>query len=1081
MKPLLYLFVFMLSIQGLSQDAAVVLTQGHTDQINSIDISPNERWMATGSNNKVIKIWDIPSSREFTTLGPNDGRINHLKFTPDSRLIASLINHGSIKVWNFVTNELIVEVPADYNANGIEFSKDSKWMYYINQDGYASRVKLEKENEGEVLNDQYSLHLNKIPSTNKLTLLDNKGKLHILDIETKGKTTLTLFDEFNFPFCPSKISPSGTYFYSGFNDDHVHIFDLSTGHKKWSIPVSSKIQGVHFDEENMVVYITVHGEKLQIYNLKTETFKTLEHKETFSPTHFKVFHYSEILAAVHMKNIVFYNLKNLEPIKKFQPLISKMFNMTISPKGNYMVAANGKLTLAVWNLKQNKIERTLNGMFPCQFGKDGQLYAIDRTLKIGIWDPETGKLIDRLNTENELLQTLTLSTDGKYLAGAGYRGIIRIWDLEKLELIKTFSAHQGGIFDLSFSPDGKRLASCGYDTKVNVWDWRKEIELISLSDQTTVTSGVAFSPDGRYLASSAWGKTIYIRDAKTYDSITAFTAHQNAINTIAFSSDSKYLSSGATNNAVWEADNTVKVWGVPTGNLVCTFEGHLDGVNKVVFEPNTHRVYSCSNDGTLKLWNPDLCGIEATFTAATDDNYIIFNKDYYYTGTKDALKGIAFKIDDRLYPFEQFDLIYNRPDIVANTIGKTPENLIRAYEYIYEKRVRKMGFKKEDLDGRFIVPEIYINREELPYISEKNEITFTVSAHDSIDKLDRIQVYLNGVPYYGNEGIPLDDLNMHAIQKEITIGLIQGVNRVTVMSINQSGAYSLKESFTVIHEPKKLLKSNLYIIGIGVSEYQNENFNLTYPTKDVSDFVHQMKQNEDVYKNIYIKTLTNEDATKQNISDLTNFLSEATINDGVIIFIAGHGVLDKDYNYYFGTYDMDFANPADKGLAYESIESLLTQIKAIKKLLIMDTCHSGEVDKDEIEEVNSPVEEEEDIEFRSVATGYKEENAFGLENSREMVENLFSDIRQGSGATVISSAGGAEFAMESDQWKNGLFTYCMLEGIETGKADFDGDRRIDVDEMRRYVYENVKALSNGMQRPTTRIENIQMNYPIYYR
>jgi uncharacterized caspase-like protein len=98
-----------------------------------------------------------------------------------------------------------------------------------------------------------------------------------------------------------------------------------------------------------------------------------------------------------------------------------------------------------------------------------------------------------------------------------------------------------------------------------------------------------------------------------------------------------------------------------------------------------------------------------------------------------------------------------------------------------------------------------------------------------------------------------------------------------------------------------------------------------------------------------------------------------------------------------------------------------------------------------------------------------------------MAENLFSDIRQGSGATVISSAGGAEFAMESDQWKNGLFTYCMLEGIKTGKADLNGDTKIEVDELRRYVYENVKDLSNGKQRPTTRIENIQMNYPIYYR
>ncbi len=1081
MKYLLFFLILSIAHLLYSQDAQVVLTQGHTDQINSIDVSPNERWMASGSNSKIVKIWDIPSSREFTTLGPNDGRINSLKFTPDNKLIAALINHGSIKVWDFVTNELVIEVPAEANANGMGFSDDSKWMFYINEDGYTSRVRLKKESKSEVLSDQYTYHINKVPNTNNLTLLDHKGKLHILNIETKEKRTLRLFDDFNFPFCPSKVSASGNYFYSGFNDDNVHIFDLKTGEKKWSIPVSSKIQGAHFDEENKLIYLTVHGKKLQIFNLETESFTTLKEHERFNPTHFKVFHGNEILATVHMKNIVFYNLKDLQPIKKFQPLISKMYNMTVNRKGEYLVAANGKLKLGVWNLKQNKVERTFDGMFPCQFGKNGKLYAVNRTLKIGVWDIETGAIQGQMEAGNEVLQTLTVSPDGRYLAGAGYKGKIRVWDLQKQELIKTYQAHQGGIFDLSFSPDNKRLASCGYDAHVRVWDWGKAKELAALSEQTTVTSGVAFSPDGKYLASSAWDKSIFVRDAITYDSITSFTAHENAINSIDFSSDSKYIASGATNNAVWEADNSVKLWEVPTGKLVCTFDGHLDGVNKVVFEPGTHRVYSCSNDGTLKLWNPEMCGIEATFTAAAGNDYIIFNKDYYYTGTKAALQGIAFKINDRLYPFEQFDLIYNRPDIVANTIGKTPENLIRAYKYIYQKRVKKMGFELDEFDRDFVVPEINIYRDNLPYISDRNEIKFTVKASDSVEFLDRIQIYLNGVPYYGNEGIYLKDESLHSIEKEIKIGLIQGLNKVTVMSINVAGAYSLKESFEVIYEPKTLFKSNLYVIGIGVSEYEDEKYNLTYPTKDVSDFVNQMKQNREVYKNIFIKTLTNEEATTQNIPKLKGFLSEATINDVVIFFIAGHGVLDEDYNYYFGTYDMDFTSPSEQGLTYEKIELLLTQVKAIKKLLIMDTCHSGEVDKDEIKKDTTPEENDGDIKFRSVATGYKEENAFGLENTREMVENLFSDIRQGSGATVISSAGGSEFAMESDQWKNGLFTYCMLEGMKTGKADLNGDTKIDVDEMRKYVYENVKALSKGKQRPTTRIENIQMNYPVYYR
>ncbi len=82
-------------------------------------------------------------------------------------------------------------------------------------------------------------------------------------------------------------------------------------------------------------------------------------------------------------------------------------------------------------------------------------------------------------------------------------------------------------------------------------------------------------------------------------------------------------------------------------------------------------------------------------------------------------------------------------------------------------------------------------------------------------------------------------------------------------------------------------------------------------------------------------------------------------------------------------------------------------------------------------------------------------------------------------ATVISSAGDGEYAMESGEWKNGLFTYCLLKGIETGEADLNKDGEIWLKELQKYVQTQVTELSGGKQQPTSRIENSILDYRVW--
>jgi uncharacterized caspase-like protein len=79
---------------------------------------------------------------------------------------------------------------------------------------------------------------------------------------------------------------------------------------------------------------------------------------------------------------------------------------------------------------------------------------------------------------------------------------------------------------------------------------------------------------------------------------------------------------------------------------------------------------------------------------------------------------------------------------------------------------------------------------------------------------------------------------------------------------------------------------------------------------------------------------------------------QAGINDKVIISFSGHGLLSSSMDYYLSTYNVNFQKPELEGLPYELLESVRFFTRP-KKLLLLDACHSGEVDKEDVNKINA--------------------------------------------------------------------------------------------------------------------------------
>lgn len=528
--------------------------------------------------------------------------------------------------------------------------------------------------------------------------------------------------------------------------------------------------------------------------------------------------------------------------------------------------------------------------------------------------------------------------------------------------------------------------------------------------------------------------------------------------------------------AFFDSPGNVRVLNFNTGESINKFE--LDDGMVLSADISFDNKYLLTSTLTGKTKYTDLnSGKELVSLIVTgNEDYLIKSPDNYYYTTKNATDFIHFKKGKEIFTFEQFDLKFNRPDLILAKLDYVDPMLVKAYNKAYKKRLRKMKFTEEMLKNDFHLPRIKIkNLEQMPQITDSSFLELNLNMDDEKYKLDRINLWVNDVAIYGVNGISIRDLNTASLEQKLHVNLALGVNKIQVSVLNQSGAESYKESFSIKCKKGKE-RPDLFLISLGESKFKTAKYNLKYAAKDAGD-VKELLLKSPVYANVDSKQMINDEVTKESVLKLKEFLKKADINDHVMIFFAGHGVLNDQLDYYLATHDMDFNNPSERGLAYEDLEGLLDGINPLKKMILIDACHSGEIDKDELDLIASEQVETGDIQFRSVGNAVKPK--LGSQNTTQLAKSLFTDLRKGTGATVISSAGGVEFAMESDQWKNGLFTYCLLNGVKTMNADTNKDGEIWLSELKSFIQDKVFELSQGMQRPTSRIENNTLDYRIW--
>ena len=1063
MRLLILSFLF-LRLNVYAQDSELIIRQGHKKAINVVTYSVDGQYVLSAGEDKVIKMWDVKTGIDIKTFSGHTAPINCLELTNDGKQMISGDQDGNIFIWEIGGNTKPTLTISGHEGavNTIKIKPDQQSFLSGGKDELIKEWNFEGDTIKSIRAMTSEIRAIGIHPSGNLAIVGgqktNDVELLIIDLNT-GEIT----DDALKHYKSAGLAKAYTYaVLSGFSI----VSNIAKGN------IGKDMLDFYIMNYNNIEYRKDGKSALISQNMFIPLAAAKDEEERTGGTVVTIVEFTD-------DGRQFVDVKRPQRWQIAYPQTRALFN-----QDQTHIIANLRNSINVYDME--------NARFPEGDRKESMAYeppkvkeftgdvswlnsiamspdyrtvaSADEDRKIKLWDMETGRILRSLEGYVQPALAVDIMPDGKHILVGSLDRDLTMWDVTTGRLVRTFD-RSTDITSIDISANGRYFVTSAQNTRFfKVWNFSTGRLLRSVLDKKQDFTWVRFesAPDYVYAMTEDEDLRLWeVRESKSKKAKASFEELED-----------KYRQHGYTIS--WDGyDLQLKKEGAIVLKEV---QGGL--ITDAVFSQDGKRLITTNEQGEIAIYSLENYKKLVSMSLINNNDYVTYTPDFYYTSSKNAARSVAFKSGNTVLPFEQFELKFNRPDIIAERLGFASKKLVTSYRAAYLKRLKRLGMTEADLDGKLVMPVVTPDYNNIPLASNESSFSFNVSAKDETIGLKSLQVYVNDVAIYPSEGVDGQSGPGEIIQKTFSLELSAGINEIKVIATNKNGLESLPETFEVKYNAP-YFKPDLYLISIGVSTYRQSNYNLTFAAKDAKDMAATLSSSTS-FENVYSKVITNQQATRDQINGLRPFLEQAGVDDVVIVFIAGHGVLDSDYNYYFATHDMDFNDPAGLGLSYDAIEKLIDGLKCRNKGLFMDTCHSGELDKEDVEAANESIVEAGAVAFRSAGKLVQlKENSFGLENTLELSKTLFGDLKKGTGATIISAAGGTEFAMEGLNSSNGLFTSCLIQGIETRMADIDRNRKYSISELQRYVSEQVIYHSQGKQVPTSREENLSNDFTVY--
>jgi WD40 repeat protein len=551
-----------------------VLT-GHTDAVTSVAFSRDGRLLATGSADHTVRLWDVSNPRHPVTIATLTGHtrpVRTVAFSPDAPVLATGGDDHTALLWDVSRprNPVITARLTDHDAPvyAVAFSPDGRTLA---TGSYDDTIRLWNVTDPRRPHDT-------------AVLAGHTGAVWSV-----------------------AFSPDGRQLASGSGDDTTRLWDVSNRGKPRALSTmtgdTDAVNAVTFSPNGKVVVTGSADTTLRLWIIVNprrpvgaadqQSASSIVYAVAASPT-------SSLVAAGYADGTTRIwdtsDPYHLNAVTQLTGPTNAVRGLAFSPNGRWLAAASDDHTVILWNLT----------------------------------DPHApGKPIT-LRAHSDAVNGVAFSPDGRTLASASDDHTVILWNVSEAGhpvRLATLTGHSQSVNSVAFSPDGRTLASASDDHTVILWnvsDLSHPRKLATLSGHSDTVDSVAISPDGHTLATGSEDATTRLWDITNPErpvSLAVLQGNSSAIMSVAFSPGRHTLATGSLDDTAWLWDTSDPRHPVHTATLT----GNQNAVRAVTFTRTGNMLITGSDDYTVRLWDTDpvtakkdICSLIVTPITASD-------------------------------------------------------------------------------------------------------------------------------------------------------------------------------------------------------------------------------------------------------------------------------------------------------------------------------------------------------------------------------------------------------------------------------------------------------------------------------